>query len=283
MLTQSPQTDPLTSVLLQQKMKAPAQLDGTTTDDTSTPDNPLPGTTVGQLNGNPVYTGAPPSTQGPPIGTVVGQLNGETTSVGDPTINKTGTAPAPTPTPAQYPIGSGQNVNLAGWDNTRTDNDPKQVFGQFAQAWIASGKPWGADAVRAFVQQDPRWEIDPLSSQYDPHIRVKQSVLDTWKPGTSIYQDTVGDAGPGGANTPQFLNVTGNPSQGYAAPSSSSASSGGISAPNFNPLAPSAPAGTPNTLQALIQSMMGQQGQTTQSQAPSIQDLILSILQQGHQ
>jgi hypothetical protein len=96
-------------------------------------------------------------------------------------------------------------VNLPGWDPRRTDNDPKQVFGAFAQSWINSGKPWNADAVRAFVAQDPRWELS--GSATDPQIRVKQSELDKWKPGTSIWQDVIRDAG--GANGVQFLNAGG--------------------------------------------------------------------------
>ena len=100
-------------------------------------------------------------------------------------------------------------VTLPGFDPTRTDNDPKYAYGRFAQQWLASGKPWGGDAVRAFVAQDPRWEIDPNSSKDDPRIRVKQAELDKWKPGTSIWQETIRDSGPGGANAVQFINAGG--------------------------------------------------------------------------
>ncbi len=272
------QTDPLTDVLMKKKVAEATPQGGP-----EQGDNPPPSDVSSE---NPF---GPDSTT-PPPGTPLGTINGKPASVGTPGTPPPNMAPepAPAPTPAQYPTGSGANVNLAGFDSSRTDNDPKQVFGQFAQAWIASGKPWGADAVRAFVQQDPRWEIDPSSSQYDPHIRVKQSILDTWKPGTSIYQDVIGDSG--GANNPQFLNVYGDTSKGYAAPGSNPApstpsSSSGGSGSSFNPVSPSS-AGygyTPgkSSIQDLIQSMLGGQ-QVQGTQAPSIRDLILSILQQGH-
>lgn len=106
-------------------------------------------------------------------------------------------------------------VRLPGWDASRTDSDPKQVFGAYVQDLLAQGKPYNADAVRAFVQSDPRWELS--GSENDPLLRVKQDVLNTWKPGTSMWQDVLGDAG--GQNRPQFLNAGGAPAPS-AAPAS---------------------------------------------------------------
>lgn len=118
------------------------------------------------------------------------------------------------------------SVRLAGWDASRTDSDPKYAFGRFVQDWQASGKPYNADAVRAFVAQDPRWEVDPATAAgSDPHIRVKQTALDTWKPGTSIYQDVIKDSGPGGANAPMFENAGGaGPAVAPARPAASGSS-----------------------------------------------------------
>ena len=108
--------------------------------------------------------------------------------------------------PALIPPGGYQAV--AGFDTARLNNsndlDPKTVFGRFVSS---KGGHITADDVRAFVAADPRWEIDPTSSQDDPHIRVKQSDLDKWKPGESVWQDVIRDSGPGGANAGQFSNA----------------------------------------------------------------------------
>src|SRR3990167_7493458 len=124
-------------------------------------------------------------------------------------------APAPDPTTPTTPTGPtalSTYAPMAGWEesrlNDKADNAPKYVFGRFVQDWLASGKPGNADAVRAFVAQDPRWEIEDNGD--DPKIRVKQSELDTWegKQGhASVWQDVIRDAG--GANAPQFMNVGG--------------------------------------------------------------------------
>lgn len=125
-------------------------------------------------------------------------------------------------------------VNLPGWDSSRTDSDPKMVFGRFAQWWTQTmGRPWGADAVRYLAAHDPRWELRNGDSN-DPLIRVKQSELDKWKPGTSIWQDAVSDSGPGGKNGISFSNAEGNPADGFAPPSNPDAAPGGLP-----------PAGTP--------------------------------------
>lgn len=121
----------------------------------------------------------------------------------------TGIVPPEFPSSSAVPPGATPApiaVSLPGWDPRRTDNDPKYVFGRFVQSWQASGKPWGAEGARAFVAQDPRWEIDPQSSPDDPRIRVKQAELDKWKPGQSVWQDVIRDSGPGGANAPMFEN-----------------------------------------------------------------------------
>ncbi len=102
----------------------------------------------------------------------------------------------------------GGNVTMAGWDASRTDDDPKMVFGRWAQQATQGGKiPLTGDMVRQFVSSDPRWEVDPNSSAGDPRIRVKQGELDQWKPGTSVYQDVIGDSG--GAGRVQFMNAAG--------------------------------------------------------------------------
>ena len=96
--------------------------------------------------------------------------------------------------------------NMPGFDQSRLDNpndgDPKIVFARFA---ASKGGVITADDVRAFVAADPRWEIDPNSGPNDPHIRVKQSELDRWKPGVSVWQDVIRDSG--GANQAQFVNA----------------------------------------------------------------------------
>lgn len=111
-----------------------------------------------------------------------------------------------TPEPANVPPGGYQTV--VGFETTRLNNpndlDPKTVFGRFVSS---KGGRITADDVRAFVAADPRWEIDPTSSQDDPHIRVKQAELDKWKPGQSVWQDVIRDSGPGGANIGQFSNA----------------------------------------------------------------------------
>jgi hypothetical protein len=121
------------------------------------------------------------------------------------------------------------SVTLAGWDPSRTDNNGKYEYGRAVQAALNSGQTYNADWVRSFVAQHPNeWEIDPNSSPNDPHIRQKQSYLnsatgDSKQGQTSIYQDVLGDAG--GANRPQFSNVEGDPALGYAAPTASASPS----------------------------------------------------------
>jgi hypothetical protein len=121
------------------------------------------------------------------------------------------------------------SVNLAGWDPSRTDNNGKYEYGRAVQAALNSGQTYNADWVRNFVSQHPNeWEIDPNSSPNDPHIRQKQSYLnsatgDSKQGQTSIYQDVLGDAG--GANRPQFSNVEGDPALGYSAPTASASPS----------------------------------------------------------
>lgn len=147
-----------------------------------------------------------------------------------------------------------QSINLPGWMSNRTDNDPKQVMGQFAQNWMAQGKQWGADGVRAFVAQDPRWEINPNSSPNDPQIRVKQDVLNGWKPGTSTWQDVIRDSGPGGANAPQFNNAIGDPSMGYASPDMSMGSPQSVLGTGVD----STQAGLTQLIQRLFQQVQNQ-------------------------
>lgn len=120
---------------------------------------------------------------------------------------------------------STEKVNLPGWDNQRTDLDPKMEFGRYAQS---KGGHLTGDDVRAFVAADPRWELGGKTGGDDPLIRVKQAELDKWKPGQSVWQDVIGDSGPGGANTAAFFNAAGDPSQGFAAPESPGPSGGAL-------------------------------------------------------
>lgn len=131
---------------------------------------------------------------------------------------------------AYTPGASGSFPNTPGWEESRlnnpTDTDPKTEFGRYV---AAHGGHVTGDDVRAFVSSDPRWEIDPTSSPDDPRIRVKQTALDLWKPGQSIYQDVIKDSGPGGANVGMFENAGGpsGPGGGGGSPWLSTSSSGG--------------------------------------------------------
>lgn len=140
--------------------------------------------------------------------------------------------------------GPGGYGNPTGFEQSRlnnpTDNDPKTVFGR----WVASmGGQITGDDVRAFVASDPRWEINPASSPNDPQIRVKQTALDTWKPGTSYWQDPIRDAGPGGANAGQFENAAGS-GPGYA-PTTADSMTGWLDNRGLRGGAGSTPGGVP--------------------------------------
>ncbi len=138
------------------------------------------------------------------------------------------------------------SVNLSGFDPSRTDDSPKYTFGRWAQQWQRSGKPWGADAIRAFVAQDPRWELDDPTS-LDPKLRVRQSELDKWKPGQSVWQDVIGDAG--GQNRIQYQNM------GGSAPLSSPTTGTSPQVPG----SPTQTSSTWNTLAELLHPMSQQE------------------------
>lgn len=108
--------------------------------------------------------------------------------------------------------------NIPGFEESRLnnpqDNDPKTIWGRYV---ASKGGKVTADDVRAFVGGDSRWEINPQSGSNDPQIRVKQDILNSWKPGQSTWQDVIRDSG--GANAGQFENAAGT-GDGYAQSSS---------------------------------------------------------------
>ena len=152
--------------------------------------------------------------------TVIGAIHSNAKAANDATPAAGATPPSAPPTGAPPPaaatgdrpppVGVGNYKGLPGWETDRLnnpqDNDPKTVFGRFVEDWIASGREWNGDGARAFVASDPRWRIDN-SNPADPKIWVDQAELDKWKPGRTVPQDVVRDAG--GANGPQFINADG--------------------------------------------------------------------------
>lgn len=151
-----------------------------------------------------------------------------------PESKPTGATVGPADAPASNPYRDGSTVNLPGWDNTRTDNAGKYEFGRFAQS---KGGHITGDDVRAFVAANPdEWEIfDPTGKGMgnDPLIRQKQSWMDDPTHGDpkrgqrSVWQDVIGDSGPGGANRAQFGNAAGDPALGFAEPDAQAAMGGG--------------------------------------------------------
>lgn len=153
-----------------------------------------------------------------------------------PAIQQALQQPAPQAGPA------GGYGAVPGFDTTRLnnpqDNDPKTVFGRFASS--KGGHVTAAD-ILGFAQADPRWETS--GSPNDPLLRVKQAELDKWKPGKSLWQDVIRDAG--GMNAAQFLN----------APGQEAPATGGV-AP-VNPMG-SLMALPPSVLQQLLQQLLQQ-------------------------
>lgn len=123
-------------------------------------------------------------------------------------------AQAPTAPKTYNPMGGFDTGRL----NDPNDLAPKYVYGRFAQNWQNDhGGQWNEEGLRAFVQQDPRWELLEKGGGGEPLLRVKQDELNKWqgKQGhESIWQDVFQDFG--GKNGVQFENAM-SPTPGFQA------------------------------------------------------------------